>query len=320
MLSSPRRYAYSKHSSSSTARRSPTGILSQQKDDSSSSSRTNKLLNRQQEEERGEVADKLASVGWSFPTSDDNNVLLLTSNDPFVQRIDAEIRRDVGVSLDELLNPAKVVNLERDLYNLRLELEETKVEDDRISISSKIDKKETELSIERRSVFRGWLKNIFLGQAILSFLLSWVMVSDPSLLFGPFDWYQSLQLEMPIKVLGFWWWSLFIVPSLRSRRPGGIEKQALDIAFLATPAISILSPVVTKDPQLIWLANFVVVACSYAYAFGTTTSELQEGEGGNEGDEEENNNIITKQSTPAWLKFVYKSLDFGSGRERGARK
>jgi len=77
---------------------------------------------------------------------------------------------------------------------------------------------------------------------------------------------------MPIQVLGFWWWWLFIVPSLRSRRPGGIEKQALDIAFLATPAISILSPIVTKDPQLIWLANLGVVACSYAYAFGTTTT------------------------------------------------
>jgi hypothetical protein len=111
---------------------------------------------------------------------------------------------------------------------------------------------------------------------------------------------------MPIKVLGFWWWWLFIVPSLRSRRPGGPEKQALDIAFLATPAISILSPVLTKDPQLIWLANFVVVAGSYAYAFLLAD------------DEEDNNTDDTKQSP--LLKFVYKSLDFGTGRERGARK
>lgn len=27
-----------------------------------------------------------------------------------------------------------------------------------------------------------------------------------------------------------------------------------------------------------------------------------------------------EKNQPAWLKFVYKSLDFGSGRERGARK
>jgi uncharacterized metal-binding protein len=110
---------------------------------------------------------------------------------------------------------------------------------------------------------------------------------------------------MPIKVLGFWWWWLFIVPSLRSRRPGGSEKQALDIAFLATPAISILSPVLTKDPQLIWLANFAVVAGSYACAFLLTNDE--------------DTNADDSKQLPV-LKFIYKSLDFGTGRERGARK
>ena len=202
MLSSPTRFASSKQQSSSIFKKSRKGIistrLSQQEDESSSSTSsrsTNQVVNRQQEEERDEVADKLASVGWSFPTSEDTNEVVLTSNDPFVQRIDAEIRRDMGVSLDELLNPAKVVNLERDLYKLRLQLQETTVDDDdTLKIRSNIDKKEKELNIERRSVFRGWLKNLFLGQAILSFLLSWIMVSNPSFLFGSFDWYQSLQL------------------------------------------------------------------------------------------------------------------------------
>ena len=32
----------------------------------------------------------------------------LTSNDPFVQRINEQIQRESGVDLDELLNPAKV--------------------------------------------------------------------------------------------------------------------------------------------------------------------------------------------------------------------
>jgi hypothetical protein len=32
----------------------------------------------------------------------------LTSADPFVRSIDASIQREMGVSLDELLNPAKV--------------------------------------------------------------------------------------------------------------------------------------------------------------------------------------------------------------------
>ena len=46
----------------------------------------------------------------------------LTSDDPFVRRINEAIQQESGVDLDELLNPAKVVNLERDLVNLRAQL------------------------------------------------------------------------------------------------------------------------------------------------------------------------------------------------------
>jgi hypothetical protein len=95
-----------------------------------------------------------------------------------------------------------------------------------------------------------------------------------------------------------------VVPSLRSRRPRGAEKKALDIAFLGTPIISLLAPVATKDTAIIWAANFAVVAASYAFAF--TTSDEKDDDGDD-------------SKTPEWLKFVYKSLDFGSGRERGAR-
>ena len=73
----------------------------------------------------------------------------------------------------------------------------------------------------------------------------------------------------------YWWWWLFVVPSLRSRRPKGAEKKALDIAFLATPAISLVAPVATKDTGLIWAANFVVVAASYtAETFDTGTLQI----------------------------------------------
>jgi len=88
----------------------------------------------------------------------------------------------------------------------------------------------------------------------------------------------------------------------------GAEKKALDIAFLGTPAISLLSPVVTKDTGIIWFANLAVVAGAYGFAF--LAGEEEDGGGGDDDD--------TKQ--PGWLKFVYKSLDFGSGRERGARQ
>ena len=157
--------------------------------------------------------DALASVGWAPPREDGE----MTSDDPFVQDIDAGIQRDFGVGLDELLNPAKVVNLERDLYNLRLELagltgvtlDEQAASTNTLTtercdgggggeeadaVRARIDKKEKDLLIERRSVFRGWLKNVFLGQAILSFGLSWVMATNPEVLFGQFGWFQSYNM------------------------------------------------------------------------------------------------------------------------------
>ena len=109
--------------------------------------------------------------------------------------------------------------------------------------------------------------------------------------------------DISIQVLGFWWYWLFIIPSLRSRRPSGFEKKALDIAFLASPAISLVAPAVTKDTGAIWLANFAVVVGSYAFAYLTFDET-----GGDDG-----------KKDPAWLKFIYKSLDFGTGKERGAR-
>jgi hypothetical protein len=113
--------------------------------------------------------------------------------------------------------------------------------------------------------------------------------------------------DISIQVLGYWWWWLFVVPSLRSRRPKGPEKKALDIAFLGTPLISILAPIATKETGLIWAANFAVVAGAYAFAFAFND---EDGDGNDESD----------ANQPAWLKFVYKSLDFGGGRERGVRK
>jgi hypothetical protein len=106
------------------------------------------------------------------------------------------------------------VNLERDLYNLRLNLAEatgqTPVEgegafstedcdgggggEEADALRKSISKKETDLAIERRSVFRGWLKNVFLGQAILSFVLSYVMATSPESLFGGFGWYYDYQM------------------------------------------------------------------------------------------------------------------------------
>lgn len=54
-------------------------------------------------------------------------------------------------------------------------------------------------------------------------------------------------------------------------------------------------------------ANFAVVAASYAFAFAFD---------GNDDDDDSE----SESKQPEWLKFIYKSLDFGTGRERGARK
>ncbi|KAL3943698.1 MAG: hypothetical protein SGBAC_002243 [Bacillariaceae sp.] len=266
-----------------------------------------------------EAREVLEKVGWASPMDDGE----MTSEDPFVKQIDAGIQADYGFGLDDLLNPAKVVNLERDLFNLRLEIASLTGNADldvaglsteecdgggggeeADKIRAKISKKETDLVIERRSVFRDWLKNIFVGQALISLGVSYVMATNPSSLFGGFSWFYSYNMDISIQVLGYWFWWLFIVPSLRSRRPSGAEKKALDIAFLGTPLISIIAPIATKDTGLIWLANFMVVGGAYAFAFFV----------------DDDDEAQDKSNQPEWLKFVYKSLDFGGGRERGARK
>jgi hypothetical protein len=156
-----------------------------------------------------EAKAALESVGWARPVDDGE----MTSDDLFVQQINAGIRADFGVDLDDLLNPAKVVNLERDLYNLRSDLASmtgnTDMEvaglttaeidgggggEDAAAIREKIKKKETDLVVERRSVFQGWLKNIFLGQAVISLVLSYVMATNPSSLFGGFGWFYTYNM------------------------------------------------------------------------------------------------------------------------------
>lgn len=56
------------------------------------------------QEVQDEAKQALASVGWARPLDDGE----MTSDDPFVKQIDEGIQRDYGVSLDDLLNPAKV--------------------------------------------------------------------------------------------------------------------------------------------------------------------------------------------------------------------
>jgi hypothetical protein len=333
---------------------------------SSSSTTTTSLLR----ETQAEAQDALNSVGWSFPTSttstttndvssssssssslshsDDNEAL--TSDDVFVQMIDSSIQNDIGVALDDLLNPAKVVNIERDLYLYRIQLAQltnameiiNQVPDDSLPSSFRllstsdcdnggggveaeklrtlIQKKENELFIERKSIFRNWLKNVFLIQAIISFAVSYVMATNASILFGQYDWFMNpkYNMDISISVLGYWWWWLFVIPSLRSRRPKGFEKNALDIAFITSPVVSLVAPILTKDTEYIWYANCVVVVGAYVYAY--IAEQQQQNDDSISVTNNDDIHEQQQQQQPEWLKFIYKSLDFGSGRERGARK
>jgi hypothetical protein len=120
-----------------------------------------------------------------------------------IERLNAEIFAESGVELDQLINPSKVVNLERDLVSLRKDILLTTDVDEIAEINKIIDKKTATLIVEKRGVMRGWLKNLFVGQSVLAGAGSLALV------------YQVVPTELPIQVLGFWMWWLFIIPSLR---------------------------------------------------------------------------------------------------------
>ncbi|CAN0029562.1 unnamed protein product, partial [Phaeothamnion confervicola] len=221
-----------------------------------------------------------------------------------IARVAAEVMRDQGVELDQLINPSKVINLERELAKLRAELAGSGSANGAVreAIKAAVDKKERTLAVEKRAVMRGWLKQVFVGQAALSVVIAGLLVYDAV----PF--YPNLDLSA--RVLGFWLIWLFTLPSLRARKPAAAEKDALNFAFLATPLVSLGLPFVTKDPVTIYWANLAATAACYGAAY----VGLGSGEGGDDGDDGDGGNM------PEWVRFVFKALDFGSGQERGARK
>ncbi|CAM9162701.1 unnamed protein product, partial [Choristocarpus tenellus] len=215
-----------------------------------------------------------------------------------IARVAMEVQEETGVELEQLINPFKVVNLERDLVKLRAALEDGPSTARREEIEAEIAKKEQLLATEKRSYMQQWLKRVFVGQAIFTTILGGFMVYDALPFFS--------DLDISIRVLGFWLIWLFTVPSLRARKPGGEEKEALNIAFLATPVTNLAAPFFTKDPVLIYWANIAVLALSYGYGFTVGSP----GVGGELSSDKDKNR-------PQWLKFLYKAVDFGSGQERG---
>ena len=217
-------------------------------------------------------------------STDEGNV------DPeLVDRVDREVQELTGVRLEELLNPSKVVNCERERLLLESQLASTTIDaDTRSQLEAKLDKVEGDLYREKRTVFRGWLKNLFIGQALIAIGLSGLLV---------FDAVPGTSVDLSLRALGFWSYWLFIIPSLRARRPKGWEKKALNAAFLGSPIATLGLPFVTKDPAAIWGANLVLLLACYAY--GYLSGDGEEDVGGFSG--------------------PLRWLDFGSGQERGMR-
>jgi hypothetical protein len=96
---------------------------------------------------------------------------------------------------------------------------------------------------------------------------------------------------------------LYVTVRNRARKPRAQEKEALDIAFLLSPVVSLIMPTLTKDTAIIWWANAVAVAGCYAFAFLKPKTEGEE-----------------KSAVPEFISKGIKALDYGSGKERGERK
>lgn len=139
---------------------------------------------------------------------------------------------------------------------------------------------------------------------------------------------ESLHVPLPLKALGFWTWWLFIIPSLRARKPSKAEKSALNWAFLASPLVSIALPVVTRDTVIIWWANFAATAGCYIWAIyfkSDTDYQREENVDSDTTEVEGDQSVLGKpmQQPNFFPKFVlqaFKALDYGSGQERGTRK
>ena len=96
----------------------------------------------------------------------------LPDDEALIQRVMDDVMETSGVELDQLINPSKVVNLERDLVKLAAELETCTDQTRIVSINEEIEKKKSSLFIEKRSVMRGWLKGLFVGQSVLAVIIS----------------------------------------------------------------------------------------------------------------------------------------------------
>ena len=97
-----------------------------------------------------------------------------------VARVQQEVRDLMGVELEDLLNPSKVVNLEREKIVKEAELASCTDAEVRGELETRLEKIEGDLFREKRTVFQGWLKGLFISQSVISLVLSGYMVRPPA--------------------------------------------------------------------------------------------------------------------------------------------
>lgn len=143
---------------------------------------------------------------------------------------------------------------------------------------------------------KDWLKTLFRGQAILSLLVGGYMANSP-------------EVDIAFRALGFWTIWLFTIPSLRAVKPlgypslgisAGVEKKALNLSFVLTPLLTLALPFFTKDTGTIFWTDVATMAAAYAIYYA-------------KGDDPDGGDGVE-------IKGVLRFLDYGTGRERGARK
>jgi len=94
-----------------------------------------------------------------------------------IERVQREVLAETGAELEDLINPSKVISLERELVALSAELDKTSELQARADIETKMSKKRDVLAVEKRAVMRSWLKNLFVAQSIIALVISAVLVS-----------------------------------------------------------------------------------------------------------------------------------------------
>mmetsp|Transcript_8921 Transcript_8921/g.17970 ORF Transcript_8921/g.17970 Transcript_8921/m.17970 type:complete len:270 (-) Transcript_8921:1314-2123(-) len=174
----------------------------------------------------------------------------------------------IGIELDQLMNPEKVVKMEKKVRRKRDELERMRKDEvgqtgeDGEGVLAKAEAEliqlEKDLNSEKRFVMQQWLKRLFWYQGLFCVAVG-----------GFLSWGQvpGFQGELPLvsRALGFWLVWMFTIPSLRARKPVKAEKQALNVAFLMIPVLNLLLPTVTKDTFIIWVINVLVLLGCYGY-------------------------------------------------------